>query len=142
MKTCIHCNAILEDEHVLCPVCGADLSGTAAEEEPAFAGEEIESFEQPAEDLPEAPAEVPAEAPAEAPAPKKKNRIGLIVGLALVPDVRFKLDEQFDGDRIAAKKEEYQLLYFVNGVIDEVLASGEYMAWYEEAAERANALGL
>jgi polar amino acid transport system substrate-binding protein len=63
-------------------------------------------------------------------------------GLMMVPGVHFTLEEQFEGDRIAARKGEGQLIAFVNGVIDEVLASGEYMAWYEEAAERANALGL
>jgi len=63
-------------------------------------------------------------------------------GLMMVPGVHFTLEKQFDGDRIAARKGEGQLIAFVNGVIDEVLASGEYMAWYEEAAERANALGL
>ena len=63
-------------------------------------------------------------------------------GLALVPGVRFQLDEQFDGDRIAAKKGELQLMYFVNGVIDEVLASGQYKAWFEEYAAYAARLGL
>ena len=63
-------------------------------------------------------------------------------GLALVPGVRFTLEEQFDGDRIAAKKGELQLLYFVNGVIDEVLASGEYEAWYEEYGAYAARLGM
>ena len=79
MKTCIHCNAILEDEHVLCPVCGADLTEAAVEEEPVIAEEEIEISELPAEE----PVEAPAEPAAEEPAPKKKKRTGLIVGLAL-----------------------------------------------------------
>jgi hypothetical protein len=60
----------------------------------------------------------------------------------LVPGARFTLEPQFEGDRIAAKKGEGQLIAFVNGVIDEVLASGQYMEWYEEASRRANALGL
>lgn len=63
-------------------------------------------------------------------------------GLMLVPGARFTLEPQFEGDRIAAKKGEGQLIAFVNGVIDEVLASGQYMEWYEEASRRANALGL
>lgn len=63
-------------------------------------------------------------------------------GLMMVPGVHFTLEAQFDGDRIAARKGEGQLIAFVNGVIDEVLASGEYMEWYEEATARANALGL
>ena len=63
-------------------------------------------------------------------------------GLMMVPDVHFALEEQFDGDRIAARKGEGQLIAFINGVIDEVLASGQYMEWYEEAAARASTLGL
>ena len=63
-------------------------------------------------------------------------------GLMMVPGVHFTLEEQFEGDRIAARKGEGQLIAFVNGVIDEVLSSGRYMEWYEEAARRADALGL
>lgn len=57
--------------------------------------------------------------------------------LAIVPDVRFTLEEAFDGDRVAGKKGELQLMYFVNGVIDELLESGEYRAWYQEYTARA-----
>ena len=60
----------------------------------------------------------------------------------LVPDIRFSLDEHFKGDRIAAKKGQIQLLYFVNAVIDEVLESGQYMEWYREADAFAQSLGL
>ena len=63
-------------------------------------------------------------------------------GLALVPGVRFQLEEQFDGDRVACKKGELQLMYFVNGVIDEVLETGQYRAWFEEYEIRASELGL
>lgn len=63
-------------------------------------------------------------------------------GLMMVPGVHFTLEEQFEGDRVAARKGEGQLIAFVNGVIDEVLSSGQYMEWYEEAARRADALGL
>jgi len=63
-------------------------------------------------------------------------------GLMMVPGVHFTLEAQFEGDRIAARKGEGELIAFVNGVIDEVLASGQYMAWYEDAARRAEALGL
>lgn len=56
------------------------------------------------------------------------------LGLTLLPNVRFYLEAQYEGDRVAAKKGEYQLMYFVNGVIDELLESGEYMKWYEESA--------
>jgi hypothetical protein len=53
-------------------------------------------------------------------------------GLALAEGIQFDLEEQFEGDRIAGRKGEIQLMYFVNGVIDELLESGQYMAWYDE----------
>ena len=63
-------------------------------------------------------------------------------GLALAENLHFDLEEQYQGDRIAAKKGETQLIYFVNGVIDEVLADGTYMKWIEEAQKRADELGM
>lgn len=63
-------------------------------------------------------------------------------GLTLMEDVMFNLEEQFQGDRIAGPKDDLELMYFINGVIDEVLESGQYEAWYEEAAARASELGL
>ena len=60
----------------------------------------------------------------------------------LVPEIRFSLDDHFKGDRIAAKKGQIQLLYFVNAVIDEVVESGQYMEWYREADAYAKSLGL
>ena len=61
-------------------------------------------------------------------------------GLTVVEGVQFDLDEQFEGDRIAGRKGEIQLLYFVNGVIDEVLSSGQYQAWYDEYQKLATEL--
>lgn len=61
-------------------------------------------------------------------------------GLALADSLTFELEEQYQGDRIAAKKGETQLIYFVNGVIDEVLADGTYMKWLDEAQQRADEL--
>ena len=61
-------------------------------------------------------------------------------GLALADCLTFELEEQYQGDRIAAKKGETQLIYFVNGVIDEVLADGTYMKWLDEAQQRADEL--
>ena len=58
------------------------------------------------------------------------------------PDVRFTMDEQFQGDRVAAKKGAYQLMDFVNGVIDELLASGQYEQWYEEYEAYAKSIGM
>ena len=55
-------------------------------------------------------------------------------GLCLVKDVTFVLQPQHQGDRIAAQKGEIQLICFVNGVIDEVLKSGQYLAWYNQFA--------
>ena len=63
-------------------------------------------------------------------------------GLALAENLVFVLEEQYLGDRIAAKKGEMQLIYFVNGVIDEVLENGTYMKWIEEAQKRADELGM
>ena len=63
-------------------------------------------------------------------------------GLVMAEGISFSLDEQYAGDRIAAKKGETELLYFVNGVIDEVTDSGLYEEWYEEAQARADELDL
>ena len=60
-------------------------------------------------------------------------------GLTIVPDVYFSLQPQYQGDRIAAEKGEIELMYFVNGVIDEVLESGQYDKWFDEFAEYAAA---
>lgn len=61
-------------------------------------------------------------------------------GLMIMPDVAFALQSQYTGDRIAAKKGEIELIYFVNGVIDEVLASGQYEAWFAQYAHESAAL--
>lgn len=63
-------------------------------------------------------------------------------GLALVPGVRMIQEEQYDGDRVAAKKGELQLIYFVNSVIDELLASNQYAQWFEEYQAYAAKLGM
>lgn len=60
-------------------------------------------------------------------------------GLTIVPDVAFALKPQFTGDRIAAPKGEIELIAFVNGVIDEVLESGQYEEWFETYAEFGSA---
>jgi polar amino acid transport system substrate-binding protein len=69
-----------------------------------------------------------------------KNNPGC--GLCMADGLTFSLDEEYRGDRIAAKKGETMLLYFVNGVIDEVLKDGTYMQWFEEARKRAEELGM
>ena len=63
-------------------------------------------------------------------------------GLTLAKDLYFALEEQYLGHRVVAKKGELQLIYFVNGVIDEVLGDGSYTKWIEEAQKRADELGL
>ena len=63
-------------------------------------------------------------------------------GLHVIEGVHIPLDEHYRGDRIAARKGEIQLMYFVNGVIDEVLESDEYRNWYEEASDHAARLGM
>ena len=63
-------------------------------------------------------------------------------GLTLVPGVRFTQGEAFDGDRVAARKGENQLIAFVNGVIDELLESGQYRAWMEQYAALADELDM
>ena len=62
--------------------------------------------------------------------------------LELVEGLRFIPNEAYQGYRAAARKGEAQLMYFVNGVIEEVTESGEYAAWLEAGRERAKALGL
>ena len=61
-------------------------------------------------------------------------------GLCFVPDVLFSLKPQYTGDRIAAQKGEIELIYFVNGVIDEVLASGQYETWFADFAHESAAM--
>ena len=63
-------------------------------------------------------------------------------GLMLVENVKLALEPQFDGDRVAAAKDELALMYFVNGVIDELLADGQYRKWFDEYTVYAAKLGL
>ena len=63
-------------------------------------------------------------------------------GLTLADGLYFALEEQHLGHRVVAKKGELQLIYFVNGVINEVLANGTYQTWVEQAQQRADELGL
>ena len=63
-------------------------------------------------------------------------------GLTLARGIHFTMEEEHKGDRVAGRKGEIQLMYFVNGVIDEVLTSGQYMEWYVENENYAKELGL
>lgn len=71
-----------------------------------------------------------------------RNNPGCGLCIAEGQGLFFTLDKEFQGDRIAAKKGEEMLLYFVNGVIDEVLQDGAYTQWMEEARQRAAELGM
>ena len=63
-------------------------------------------------------------------------------GLTVAEGVSFTLEPQYDGDRVAARKGELQLVYFVNGIIDELLATDQYNQWYAESEARAAELGM
>ena len=63
-------------------------------------------------------------------------------GLVIPEEIRYSLEEQYKGDRVAAKKGETELMYFINGVINEVLESGLYDQWVEAARKRADELDL
>ena len=62
--------------------------------------------------------------------------------MMVVDEIAFKLDEVYDGTRVGTEKGEIQLMYFVNGVIDEMLEQGLYEKWFEEYAEYAGKLGV
>ncbi len=63
-------------------------------------------------------------------------------GLKLLEDVTLAPAPAFTGNRVAARKGEMELIYFVNGVIDGLTADGSYARWLEEAAARMEAPGL
>ena len=63
-------------------------------------------------------------------------------GLCLAEGLVFTPEPEYLGDRIAARKGEIQLMYFVNGVIDEALDEGLYDTWLTEARAQAAKLGL
>ena len=56
-------------------------------------------------------------------------------GLTIAEGIFFSLQPEYQGDRVAAKKGDIPLIYFVNGVIDELLESGQYNEWYEQYAD-------
>ena len=61
-------------------------------------------------------------------------------GLCMVDGLNISPERAVMGDRVAAKKGEAQLIYFVNGVIDGLLAADAYEDWLEEARELAEDL--
>ena len=63
-------------------------------------------------------------------------------GLIIAGGMNYKLEEHFMGYRVAAKKGELQLIYFVNGVINEATEYATYDTWVEQAEKRAEELGM
>lgn len=63
-------------------------------------------------------------------------------GLTVLTNIRFQEDEEFSGTRVGIPKGETELLEFVNGVIDEVVESGEYLQWYSDYQDYAAKLGI
>ena len=63
-------------------------------------------------------------------------------GLMLLEGVSYHQEEQYQGDRVAGPKDDLQLMYFVNGVIDEVLDSGIYSTWFADYSDYARKLNL
>jgi len=62
--------------------------------------------------------------------------------LMVVPGFTFYQDESTLGTRIGMPPGEPELLAKINEIIDEVIASGIYEAWYEEYTEYAKNLGV
>lgn len=56
--------------------------------------------------------------------------------------IQFESDPAYDGVRGGIPKGETELLEFVNGVIADVVESGEFLQWHEEYREIAKELGL
>ena len=63
-------------------------------------------------------------------------------GLMIVPDFQFYQDESTLGTRVGMPPGEDELLSRVNEIIDEVVASGIYVDWYDENSEYAKRLGV
>lgn len=63
-------------------------------------------------------------------------------GLMLLEGISYHQEEQYQGDRVAGPKDDLQLMYFVNGVIDEVLDSGMYSTWFADYSDYARKLNL
>ena len=66
----------------------------------------------------------------------------VFLGLIIAEGMRYRLQDHFRGYRVAAKKGELQLIYFVNAVINEATEYATYDAWVEQAAKRAEELGM
>jgi len=78
----------------------------------------------------------------------EKNTASLFIAanseahMAIVPDFSFVVDESLQGTRIGIPKGETELLDKINEIVDDVVASGQYVEWYNEYTEYAKGLGL
>lgn len=63
-------------------------------------------------------------------------------GLSLVESFQFETDERMSGMVVGMKKGEDELTAKINEIIDEMVAAGTYMEWYEEYEAYAATLGL
>ena len=63
-------------------------------------------------------------------------------GLAIVEGFEFTVDKELGGTRIGIPSGEDELAEKINGLIDEVVSSGQYEQWYEEYTDYAKKLGL
>lgn len=62
--------------------------------------------------------------------------------MMIVENYKIELPEEYKGTRVGAPNGEKELIDFVNGCIDELVASGQYEKWVKEYAKYANKLGL
>ena len=52
------------------------------------------------------------------------------------------MDKETDGTRIGIPKGEKELTDKINEIVDELVESGQYKAWYDEYEEYAKSLGI
>ena len=63
-------------------------------------------------------------------------------GVAVANNFRFAVDKETDGPRIGIPKGEKELTDKINEIVDELVESGQYKAWYDEYEEYAKSLGI
>lgn len=63
-------------------------------------------------------------------------------GVAVANNFRFAVDKETDGTRIGIPKGEKELTDKINEIVDELVESGQYKAWYDEYEEYAKSLGI
>ena len=71
------------------------------------------------------------------PAYKELKRVS-----ATTDGFRFAVDKETDGTRIGIPKGEKELTDKINEIVDELVESGQYKAWYDEYEEYAKSLGI